>query len=273
MHKNKYILMVIGLIFCVEISFPVFWALFTSFKTTHEIVGYPPTLFPHNFTLDHYVNAIVGAKMGKYFFNTIIVAIGAVVLTLVIGCHAGYAASRFSFPGKSAIMMVILISGMIPGIAVLVPLYMTATRLNLTDTFFALIMVYGGWRLFITVWLLRAFFDQIPRDLEEAALIDGCSRIQAFYRIILPLTQPGLAATAIMTFVLIWNDFIRAYALTTKSNMWLVQVGLFQFRTTYGINWGQLMAAVIFVSTPIIVMFVSLQSRFIEGLTAGATKG
>ena len=272
-NKRKILLTLAGLLSCAFVVYPFLWALFTSLKINTEIMAYPPTLYPKHISLTSYSEILLKGGMPRYFLNSLIVACGSVLVTLVIAAHAGYSSARFSFPGKSAIMMGILISGMIPGVALLVPLYMMATKLHLMNTFFALIMVYGGWRLFNAVWMMESFFDQVPKEIEEAAMIDGCSRIQAFYRTILPLTQPGLAATTIMTFIYVWNDFIRAYALITNSDMWVVQIGLFQFMTTYGIEWGQLMAAVMIGSIPAIILFIALQNRFIEGLTAGATKG
>ncbi|MCI0528762.1 MAG: carbohydrate ABC transporter permease, partial [Nitrospira sp.] len=144
---------------------------------------------------------------------------------------------------------------------------------GLLDTYWALILVYTAWQIPTVLWLMRGFFEAIPRELEEAALIDGCSRFQAFYRIIWPLTRPGLAAAAVIVFVNIWNEFIIALTLTTSDDKRLIPVGLYYYIGAYGIEWGKLMAAVCIALLPIIVLFVFLQRSFIKGLSSGSIKG
>jgi ABC-type glycerol-3-phosphate transport system permease component len=196
-----------------------------------------------------------------------------VILVLVLGVHAGYAAARFEFRGKKPLLFILLATVMVPGIVTLIPVYMMAVQFGLHDTHLVLILVFAAWQTPTVVWLLQAFFENIPRDLDEAALIDGCSRLGAFYRIVLPLSQPGLAAAAILVTVWVWNEFIIALNLTASDAVRPLTVGLFFFVSESGIQWGKMAAAASIALLPIIILFAFLQRRFIQGLTAGATKG
>jgi len=211
--------------------------------------------------------------MPRNYLNRMILAGSTIAIVLVIGAHAGYAAARFSFRGKNALLFLLLATVMVPGIVTLIPVYLIAVRLGLHDTFIALILVFSAWQTPTVVWLLRAFFENIPRELDEVALIDGCSRLGAFYRIVLPLAQPGLAAAAILVFVWVWNEFIIALNLTASHARRPLTVGLYFFVGETGIQWGSMAAAAVLALVPAVVLFAALQRRFIEGLTAGATKG
>jgi len=258
---------------CIFAVFPILWALGTSLKTQADIVSYPPRWIPDPVTLQHYYQVATGSNMPRYFLNSTLVALATIVVTLVVASHGGYSAARFNFPLKNLALFVILTTVMIPGIAVLVPLYMIATRVGLHDTYLVLVLVYSAWQIPTVLWLMRGFFESIPKELEEAALIDGCSHLQAFYRVIAPLTQPGLAAAAIVVFVFVWNEFIIALTMTASDNVRMIPVGLYNYITAFGVEWGKLMAAVTVAILPAIILFIALQRRFIQGLTSGATKG
>lgn len=253
--------------------FPILWAILTAFKDAASVVSYPPTWIPNPFVMDNYNLVIHGSNMPRYFLNSILVALATVLFTLVVASHGGYAAARFKFPLKNLLLFIILATVMIPGIAVLVPLYMIVTQAGLHDTYWSLIIIYSAWQVPTVLWLMRGFFESIPRDLEEAALIDGCGHLGAFYRVIAPLTQPGLAASAVVVFVYVWNEFIIALTMTASDNMRLIPVGLYYYISAFGVEWGKLMAAVSIALLPAIILFVILQRRFIQGLTSGATKG
>jgi len=162
---------------------------------------------------------------------------------------------------------------MIPGICILPALYVMSIQLDLYDTYLILVLVLAAWQIPIITWVMKGFFDSLPKEIEEAAMIDGCSRLQTFYRIVLPLCQPGLAASAILVFIFVWNDWLIASSLTISIGMRTVNVGLYNYVTDLGIQWGRFSAYTIFSIVPVIVLFLLLQSRFIEGLTAGAQKG
>lgn len=253
--------------------FPIAWGVVTSLKGAGEVIAYPPRWLPSPPTLEHYRDIFGGSNMGRYFLNSLWVSALTIALTLVVGAHGGYAAARAAFRGKNSVLFVILATMMIPGIAVLVPLYMLAARLDLLDTYTVLILVYSAWQVPTVLWFMRGFFEVIPPELEEAALVDGCSRLQALYRVVLPVTQPGLAASAVIVFVYVWNEFIIALTMSSTDAMRLVPVGLYFYISQFGVEWGKLMAAVTVAIVPVIGLFVVLQRRFIQGLTSGAIKG
>jgi ABC-type glycerol-3-phosphate transport system permease component len=253
--------------------FPIVWAVLTSLKQEATIFLYPPQWLPNPVTLENYLHVLYNSHMPRYFLNSLWVVFMTLLLSLTLSSHGGYAAARFSFTGKNVLLFMILLTVMIPGIVVLIPLYMLATRVGLLDTYWILILVYTAWQIPAVLWLMRGFFETIPRELEEAALMDGCSRLGAFYRIIWPLTRPGLAAAAVIVFVNVWNEFILAATLTTSDDKRLIPVGLYYYIGAYGIEWGKLMAAVCMALLPIIVLFIFLQRSFIKGLSSGSIKG
>jgi multiple sugar transport system permease protein len=185
--------------------FPILWAVLTSLKPQGDLVSYPPKWIPTHVSFSHYSEVFLNSNMARYFGNSLLVSLLTILLTLCIGAHGGYAASRGRFRGKNLLLFVILATIMIPGISILVPLYMLAARLHLLDTYLVLILIYTAWQVPTVLWFMRGFFDAISPELEEAAQVDGCSPLQAMYRVILPLTQPGLAAAAILVFVYVWN--------------------------------------------------------------------
>lgn len=254
-------------LFCM---FPLLWGITTSFKTEINVTRFPPQWIPDPVTISSYRQ--VWDSMRTYLFNSSVVVLGTLIPTLMIAAHGGYAAARYEFRGKDSLLFGILSTGMIPGIAILIPLYMVTAAVGFQNTYSGLVIIYTAWLVPTTLWLLRGFFQSIPVELEEAALIDGCSHLTAFYRITAPLSQPGLAAAAIVAFIFVWNEFIIALTLTTENVMRLTAVGLYFYITAYGIEWGKLMAAVTLAVVPILVAFILLQRRFVEGLTAGATK-
>jgi ABC-type glycerol-3-phosphate transport system permease component len=195
------------------------------------------------------------------------------VVALLVSVHAAYAMARFRFRGKNLVMLGLLATSMIPGIAILVPLYDLSVHAKLYDTFAGLVIVYAAWNVPILVWLLRGFFESVPIELEEAARIDGCSRLRAFYKIVLPMSQPGLLAAAIMVIMFVWNDFLIAFTLTISENRRLLSVGLYTYISNYGVEWGQLTAATMIALLPVVAVFFLLQRRLVEGLMAGALKG
>jgi ABC-type glycerol-3-phosphate transport system permease component len=190
-----------------------------------------------------------------------------------LAVHAAYAVSRFRFRWKNALLFIIWSTVMIPGVSIIVPLYLLAVDLKVYDTLFVVVIAYSAWLVPTLIWLLRGFIDTVPYELEESALVDGCSRLKAFYVVVLPLLRPGLAAASVLVFVTIWNDFLLAFSLTLKDENRLLQVGLYSFVTELGIEWGPLMAATIGSTIPVVLAFALLQRQFIQGLTGGAVKG
>lgn len=267
---GRYIALSLASLFALV---PIYWALNTAFKPEPKIVMYPPQWWPSPPTLEHFFNVLTQSPLPRNYLNSLLLAGGTILLVLILGAHAGYAAARFNFRGKNTMLFILLATVMVPGIVTLIPVYLMAVQLGLHDTKLILILVFAAWQTPTIVWLLRAFFENIPRELDEAALIDGCSRLGAFYRVVLPLSQPGLAAAAILVFVWVWNEFIIALNLTASDATRPLTVGLFFFVGESGIQWGKMAAAASVALIPVVIFFAILQRRFIQGLTAGATKG
>lgn len=164
-------------------------------------------------------------------------------------------------------------TSMVPPVAMLVPLYMLSVKLGLYDTRFLLILIYTAWRVPVLAWILRGFFEKLPKELMEAGIIDGCSQAMVFYRIILPISKPGIVSAALLSAVYVWNDFLVSSTFTTKNELRMLSIGLYNYISQYGIQWGKLMAAVTISIVPIVILFVLLQRHFVEGMAAGAVKG
>lgn len=264
-----YIVLIIATLFAV---LPLLWGVSTSLKPETLVISAAPKWIPPEVTLKNY-ELVFESGIPRALRNSIFVSLTAVGLTLLVAVPAGYAAARYRFRARNPLLFYILATSMIPGIAVLVPLYVIAIRLGLHNTFTAVILIYAAWQAPAAVWITKGFFETIPTDIEDAARVDGCSSFRILLQIMLPIVQPGLAAAAMIAFVYVWNDFLIATTFITNSDLRLINVGLYQYLSQYGIVWGQLMAAVILTLLPVVVMFVVLERRFIEGLTLGATKG
>lgn len=252
-------------------SFPLFWTLATSLKPMEDIAAFPPRLLPDTFTIEHYRDVAVQSDMPAYFLHSTVVTAATIGLTLLLALPAGYAAARYRFRGKNVLLFVLLSTVMIPGAVIMVPLYVLAGRVHLLDTYLVLVLVYTAWRVPMVLWIMKSFFEAIPAEIEEAALVDGCTRFQAMWRVAFPLSWPGLSASAILVLVYVWTEFILALTLTSKLRT--VTVGLYYYMTGYGIEWGRLTAAVMLALIPVLLAFFLFQRRFMAGLTAGALKG
>lgn len=251
---------------------PIFWGISTSLKPHTDTMEYPPRWLPQTVTLDNYYQA-VKANLPQYFLNSVIYAVGTIVLTLFVAVHAAYAAAKVTFRFKNVILILVLMSSMVPGVAMLPGYYMVSQKVGFHDTYLALILVYSAWLTPPVIWLLRGFFETIPSELIEAALIDGTSQLGAIYRVGLRIAQPGIAAAAIFIFVNVWNDFIFSVTMTVSENMRSAQVGLYSYWGDTGIFWGRFMAYSIMSIVPVALVFLISQKRFIQGLTAGSVKG
>jgi ABC-type glycerol-3-phosphate transport system permease component len=224
------------------------------------------------YSLQNYASVLFESLMGRYFLNTTLVACATVICTLTCACMGAYAASRYRFRGREVAMVGLLVASMTPVIAVLVPLYAYAAKLQMLNTYQVLIVIFTAWQLPGTLWLIRSFIDAIPVELEEAALVDGCSRGGAFFRVVLPQLIPGLVAAGLIVFVYVWNEFIIAVSLAPKQDMRLISVGLYFYLSDFGVEWGKISAGAILSILPPAVLFLFLQRQLIHGLSAGAVK-
>ena len=249
-----------------------FWSLSTSFKLKDDILRMPPRLLPVPATLENY-HGILTAGFPRYLLNSTIVALCSVVVVVLVSVHAGYAAARYEFKGKSAMLFLIL-TGMAMGeLSTVLPLYFFGSRLRILDTYGVLILANSAFIAPLAIWFLQGYFRSIPPQMEEAALIDGSTRAGALYRIVLPSAMPGLVTVCLISFVHSWNEFILALVLTSSGTMRTVPVGIHLFLTDYGVDWGSITAAGVLSILPVLLLFLLLQRHFLRGLTAGATTG
>lgn len=253
---------------------PILWAVLTSLKTPQEVALYPPTFLPRMLTFDNYMGAVFyNGTFLHYLFNTTVIVAVATVICLTCSAHAAYAVARFRFRGSSIMLLAMFSTIMIPGVAVVIPLYLLSVKAEIYDTIVVLILVYSAWLTPTLVWLLRGFVLGVPVELEEAARIDGYSRLGAFYRVTFPLLRPGLLAGSVLIFANIWNEFLLGYSLVQSETARVVQVGIYANLTEVGVQWGRLTAASVTAMLPVLVVYAFLQKAFVQGLSAGAVKG
>ena len=268
---------------------PILWTYVTSFKEPADVFALPPKLIfqptLHNylelFNLDvttEFENAgaatttSASSSFPQYFMNSLIVSAATTVLALVLGSLAAYSLTRFRFPGGSTILIAMFMTRLVPPIAIVVPLYLIWREVGLIDTQFALVVTYLSFTLPFVVWLMRGFLKDIPIDLEEAAMTDGCSRLGALFRIVLPLAAPGLATTAIFALIGAWNEFLFAVILTSGDSKTL-PAAILEFKSDKAILWGRLFAAGDLIMLPVLIFGLIMQKRLVRGLTGGAVTG
>jgi multiple sugar transport system permease protein len=254
------------------VLFPVMFAFFTSFKPNPEIFIYPPTFLPNNWTAEPYAEVMSQKRYLRYFLNGYIISISATALCLVVGALAGYGFSRYRLPAKRTLMLGILALQMFPGAVLMVPYFNMAISLGLYNTYIALILVDTIFPLSLVIWLLKSYFDSIPFSLEEAAMIDGCSRTKTLITIVAPLARAGFLGTGVFAFIRAWNEFMFALILTRGPKIAPVTVGLAELFGQYTINWNGVMALTIVATFPLTVVFILVQRYIIAGITSGAVK-
>ncbi len=253
--------------------FPFLWMSVSSIKELRELYTIPPTWIPQSPTLANYRTVLFESNIPRYFLNSVIISLGATLLSLALAIFASYGFARFRFRGKAAAQSFVLVGQLLPTAAIIVPLFVTLRWLDLVNTYLGLILVYMIITLPLSVWMLTSYFKAIPVELEEAAIIDGASRMGVLMRITLPLSLPGLVAVTVYAFVTTWNEFIFALCFATDSSVKTLPIGLAEFTTEFNTDWGAVMAASMIMTLPVALLFLSMQRLFIGGLMAGATKG
>jgi len=262
----------VGLIIVVVMAFPAYWMVNTAFKPPNEVLTFTPHFLPENPTFANFTSALKAPLFLDGLFNGLLVTTGATLSALVVGFLGALAVARFRFYGRRALIFVVLLVQMVPFIALLIPLFLMLNSLQLTNTLPGVTIVYVVLVLPYTVWTLRGFISNVPKELDEAALVDGCSRWQTFTKVILPLTGPGLVATSIFGFIQAWNEFIIINTLNAPENQNLMS-WLLNNQTQRQTFWGPLMAGAIITSIPVVIFFLVIQKNIAAGLTAGAVKG
>jgi multiple sugar transport system permease protein len=268
----KYLLITLALLAALT---PVYWMITISLKHEIDQFAVPPRWFSFTPTLEHYADAFLTRSFGQYLFNSAIVAACSTICALVIGTLAAYSLARFRLPYRldRKLALWILSTRMFPAIVTAVPLFLIMRDLRLLNTQLSLIIVYTAFNLPFVVWMMRGFFAELPRDLEEAAMVDGDSRLGAFWRIVLPLVAPGLAATAVFCLIVSWNEFLFALVLTQTDAAMTLPVGIAGRVTQYEIKLGVMSAAGVVAMLPILAFAMSVQKYLVRGLSLGAVKG
>ena len=251
---------------------PFLWMFFTSLKSDPEAVAIPPTLWPKEPTLEAYIQILIWSNFPIWFLNSTIISLGTALLSTLIGSFAAYGFSRFNFPGKATLIGVILASQMLPGVLLVGPYFKMLTTVGLYNTYPGLILAFTTITLPFSVWMLKGFTDTVPKELDDAALIDGCTSLEVYVRVILPLILPGMVVTLVFAFLLAWGDLLWVLVLTSGEEMTTVTLGLTRLVTQFRIIWPQLMAGSMIGALPPLVLYLFLQNYLVEGLTAGAVK-
>ena len=253
--------------------FPLYWIVVTSFKKPGAIFSYPLTYWPEVFSVENYLGLFSKAQFGTYVVNSLIVATIAALVATFISMLSAYVLARFEFRSKGAILLAFLATQMIPSFIALGPLYLLMTQLKLVDNRFGLILIYIAVCIPFCTVMLRGFFENIPDALEEAAMIDGCSRFGALFRVLVPVLKPGIVAAFIFNFVNCWNELFLSVTLINSDANKTIPTALNGFITSYNIDWGSMSAAAVLTIIPTMVLFAFASRYIVQGLTAGAVKG
>lgn len=252
--------------------FPYIYLILTSLKPSIEAITSPPTLIPSKISFENYLKMSEYLPIGKYFLNSITASLGSTLISIFLGSMAAYGVSRYSSNISNGFLIFTLAIRMIPLISISIPVYSMIKNLGLIDTKLALILVYTSINIPFVIWMMSGFFDGIPKELDESARVDGCRRLSVFIRIILPISLPGLATTAIFAFMLSWNDFLFALLLTSTSSK-TATVGISEFLTAYNLDLGPMTSAAVLFSFPIMLFSFLIQKYIVSGMTLGAVKG
>ncbi|MFB3978289.1 carbohydrate ABC transporter permease [Microbacterium proteolyticum] len=270
--RSRVVLWALLVVAVVLYGFPFLYLLLTSFKTPLDAIAVPPTVLPGVWTLDNYVSALSREGVPAALINSVVTAVLSTALSLVLAVPAAYAITRFRTPSGRVFILAALVTRMVPTIAVGAPLIEVMRSIGLTDTSLGLALAHTTISLPLSIWLMASFFEAVPDELGEAAEVDGCSRLQAMVRVVLPVVSGGLAVTAIFAFLASWNEFLFALLLTSVRAQ-TTPVVIANFQTQFGLDWGGMTALATVYSVPVILLTLFLQRHIVAGLTLGAVKG
>ncbi|MEU4580835.1 carbohydrate ABC transporter permease [Kitasatospora aureofaciens] len=263
---------VIAVVLIVFFVFPVYWMIATAFKQDRDIISKTPVFIPFDATFDHFGTAVDAPDFWTYVTNSVTVTVGAVVISLVIATLAAFAVARMEFRGRKAFVLVIMMAQMAPWEVMTIAVYMISRDNDMLNSLLPLTLFYMMMVLPFTIWTLRGFIAAVPKELEESAMVDGCTRTQAFVKVIFPLLAPGLMSTSLFGFITAWNEF-PLVLIVNKEQGKTLPLWLSSFKTAFGNDWGATMAASTMFAIPVLILFVFLQRKAVGGLTDGAVKG
>jgi multiple sugar transport system permease protein len=252
---------------------PLVWVLSTSFKPNQEAISFPPKFLPDHPTLENYFFVLTDSKLVLSLINSLIVSVGSTALSVTVSALAGYAFARYDFKGKNLLMSTILALFMIPVVINIIPLYIMLANVGLLNSIVALVLTFQILIIPLNIFLLKNYFESLPKELEEAALIDGCSKLGALIRVTIPMSLPGFLIAAILSFRFSWNEFVLPVVIANKPDSMIFQVALYQFISLYRIDWGYLTAGINIAIIPVVVLMLIFQKKMIRGLTLGAVRG
>ena len=257
----------------IAVTFPVLWMLSVSFKPTTDTFSLPPQLIPENFQLDGYLKVLGNETFRTFIINSYLIGLAVTFLSLIIGTLAAFAFSRYRFFGDQAAKLFVIATQMVPTITLLIPFFGVIVWLRLYDTHLGLIVTYLTFGLPYAIIMMNAYLNTIPKDFDEAAIIDGCSPFRVLFSVLLPMATPGLISTAVYTFLLSWNEFLFALALTRSTEIRTVPVGISMLVGEFGLKWDEMMAFSVIGSVPVLLLFIFVQRYVVSGLSAGGVKG
>ncbi len=273
MKRAPWLRWIVALAALAVVLFPFYWMVNTSLKPPTEIFLSPPTFASADWSLDAYATVLTQRPVGRYFVNSLAVAVGTTLLSVVLAALAAYGFTRFFPRGATPFIVLLLFTKMLPETLLIIPYFRLMSDLGLLNTYLALVLAYSSFALPFSVWMLIGFFRSIPRDIDEAAMIDGASHLTTFWRVILPLARPGIVAVALFTVLIAWNSYVWALVLTTDASMYVLSVGIANMVGEYRVQWNELMAAAVIAAVPVMVLYALLERHLVDAITAGAVKG
>ncbi len=272
-HRVAHAVLLATLLVVLVVSiFPYVYLLSTALRPRAEIFRFPPTWLPDTWAPQNFVNVWSVVALGKWILNSVFIAGTSTVLTLALAIPAGYALARLNFPGRRVFRQILLITQMFSPAILIIGLFRFMTSVRLIDTPWSLILTYSALSVAFSIWFLEGYYKSVPEEIEEAAMVDGCSRTGALFRVILPSMGPALVATTVFAFIWAWNDFVIALTFISSPGNRTLPLGIYSFLGQYMIEWHYLMAAALIAVVPVVILFISIERWLVKGMTAGAIK-
>jgi multiple sugar transport system permease protein len=270
--RRKIVAGLIAIPFFLYILFPFYVMVSTALKSLNQVYVYPPILWPPTPLFHNFIDVWRAIPLSGFMVSSLLVAGASTLVTIAAAIPAAYALSRFRFPGRKTILQTSLVAQLFSPIIIIVPLFKMIVATRLTDSYLSLILANTAFNLTFSIWLLTSYFQSIPKDMEEAAFVEGCSHLQAMFKVIVPLAAPGLVTVVIFAFITTWNEFMMALTFITTPAKKMITVGLYQLVGKYQVQWNLLTAGAIFGVLPTLILFMVIQKQLVKGLVSGAVK-